>query len=92
MGRKVSDYAFGEFALILNYACDKYGNQVLAKADKWQPTTKSCHHCGDRNPDIQLTDRYWTCQACHTHHDRDINAAINILQAGKERVWLFSPA
>ncbi len=90
-GRKVSDYAFGEFSLILNYACDKYG-KVLAKADKWQPTTKSCHHCGHRNPDIQLKDRYWTCQACHTHHDRDINAAINILQAGKERVWLFSPA
>ena len=80
-GRKVSDYAFGEFALILNWTCNKHG-KVLAKADKWQPTTKSCHHCGNRNPDIKLNDRYWTCQACQTHHDRDINAAINILQAG----------
>ena len=80
-GRKVSDIAFGEFVLILDWTCDKYG-KVLAKVGKWQPTTKYCHHCGYRNPDIQLTDRYWTCQTCYTHHDRDINAAINILQAG----------
>ena len=67
-------------------------NALNLNMSQWQPTTKSCHHCGHRNLDIQLKDRYWTCQACHIHHDRDINAAINILQAGKERVWLFSPA
>ena len=80
-GRKVSDIAFGEFALILEWTCHKYG-KVLAKTDKWQPTTKPCHHCGHSNNDLQLTDRHWTCQQCQTHHDRDINAAINILQAG----------
>ena len=80
-GRKVSDIAFGEFSLILQWTSAKYG-KVFAKAGKWQPTTKACHVCTYKNDSLTLSDRYWTCPSCRTSHDRDINAAINILQAG----------
>ena len=80
-GRKVSDIAFGEFSLILQWTCAKYG-KVFAKAGQWQPTTKACHVCGHKNDTLTLSDRDWTCRNCSTSHDRDINAALNILQAG----------
>ena len=80
-GRKISDLAFGEFALILQWTCAKYGKTFL-KAERWQPTTKPCFDCGYRNDTLTLSDRYWTCPNCSRYHDRDVNAAKNILQAG----------
>ena len=80
-GRKVSDLAFGEFARILEWTFAKYG-KTLAKAGQWQPTTKVCHICEHKNETLTLADRYWTCPKCSTYHDRDINAAKNILQVG----------
>ena len=80
-GRKVSDIAFGEFSLILEWTCAKYG-KVFAKAGQWEPTTKPCSDCGYDNKELTLDDREWTCPSCSTSHDRDINAAKNILQAG----------
>ena len=80
-GRKISDLAFGEFALILRWTCAKYG-KVFAKAGRWHPTTKPCSDCGYINENLTLSDRSWTCPNCSTSHDRDINAARNILQAG----------
>ena len=80
-GRKISDIAFGEFALILEWTCANYGKTLL-KAGRWTATTKPCHRCGHHNETLTLEDRQWTCPDCGSHHDRDINAAINILQAG----------
>ena len=80
-GRKVSDIAFGEFSLVLRYMCAKYGKTPL-KAGQWTPTTKPCSDCGYRNETLTLDDRQWRCPECGSHHDRDINAAKNILQAG----------
>ena len=80
-GRKVSDVAFGEFSQILEWQCKKFG-KTFAKADRWQPTTKTCHKCGSKNKDLTLADRFWACESCNTHHDRDINAANIVLQAG----------
>ena len=80
-GRKISDLAFGEFALGLQWTCAKYGKTCL-KANRWESTTKPCSNCGYRNENLTLSDRYWTCPGCSTRHDRDVNAAINILQAG----------
>ena len=80
-GRKISDIAFGEFALILQWTCAKYGKTLL-KAGRWTPTTKPCSECGHLNENLTLSDRQWTCPDCGSHHDRDVNAAINILQAG----------
>ena len=80
-GRKISDIAFGEFALILQWTCAKYGKTLL-KAGRWTPTTKPCSACGHPNENLTLQDRQWICPDCGSHHDRDLNAAINILQAG----------
>ena len=80
-GRKISDIAFGEFSLILQWTCAKYGKTLL-KAGRWQATTKPCSDCGYHNENLSLSDRQWICPECGSHHDRDINAAKNILQAG----------
>ena len=80
-GRKVSDIAFYRFITFLSEACQKKG-KTFAKSGQWQATTKICNTCGNKNNDLDLADREWTCSNCSTHHDRDINAAVNILQAG----------
>ena len=80
-GRKISDIAFGEFSLILEWTCAKYGKALL-KAGRWTATTKPCSNCGHHNENLTLSDRQWTCSECGSHHDRDINAAINILRVG----------
>ncbi|MBQ4648016.1 MAG: transposase [Clostridia bacterium] len=80
-GRKISDYAFSEFVMCLEWACQKYGCKLI-KVDRWQPTTKPCHVCGYINNGLTLKDRVWTCPNCNAVHDRDVNAAINILNLG----------
>lgn len=80
-GRKISNIAFGEFTLILQWMCAKYGKTLL-KAGRWTSTTKPCSGCGHLNENLTLSDRQWTCPECGVYHDRDINAARNILQAG----------
>ncbi|MCG9130643.1 transposase [Candidatus Poribacteria bacterium] len=79
-GRKVSDLAFGEFVEILAFKCFKH-NREFSEVDQWTPTTKPCSDCGHHNENLTLSDRQWTCPECGSDHDRDINAAINILRA-----------
>ncbi|RKU16644.1 transposase, partial [Candidatus Poribacteria bacterium] len=80
-GRKVSDLGFYEFVKILRYKCSKH-KRLLKEIDQWTATTKPCSDCGYYNENLSLSDRQWTCLECGTHHDRDINAALNILRAG----------
>ena len=80
-GRKVSDLAFSEFAEILKYKCEKHKRQLI-EIGQWTPTSKPCSDCGYSNENLTLSDRQWACRDCGSHHDRDINAAINILRAG----------
>ncbi len=80
-GRKVSDLAFHQFVEILKYKCRKHKRE-LRQVGQWTATTKPCSDCGFHNETLTLNDRQWTCPDCGSHHDRDVNAAINILQAG----------
>ena len=80
-GRKVSDLAFYQFVQILKYKCIKHSRE-LRQVGQWTATTKPCSDCGFHNEDLSLSDRQWICSECGSHHDRDINAAINILRAG----------
>ena len=80
-GRKVSDLAFYEFVEILKYKCQKH-KRKFCEVGQWTATTKPCSNCGYYNKNLSLSDRQWTCPECGSHHDRDVNAAINILQAG----------
>ena len=78
-GRKVSDLAFGEFVGILKFKCFKH-NRELHQVGQWTATTKPCSACGYYNERLSLSDRQWTCPECGSHHDRDVNAAMNILR------------
>ena len=79
-GWKVSDLAFYQFVQILKFKCLKHKREFL-QIGRWTPTTKPCSECGHPNENLTLKDRQWTCPDCGSHHDRDINAAINILRA-----------
>ena len=80
-GRKVSDLAFYQLVEILKFKCLKH-NREFFQVGEWTPTTKPCSDCGFHNETLTLSDRQWTCPDCGSHHDRDINAAVNILRAG----------
>ena len=80
-GKQVSDLAFGAFMQKLKHQSHKRIRSVL-KIGRWIPTTKCCSVCEHKNDDLTLADRAWTCPSCHTHLDRDHNAAINILKEG----------
>ena len=84
-GRKVSDLSFGQFVEILKFKCFKH-NREFRQVGQWTPTTKPCSDCGYHNKKLTLSDRQWTCPECGSHHDRDVNAAINILRAACDPV------
>ncbi|PPT09554.1 Mobile element protein [Geitlerinema sp. FC II] len=81
LARHISDCAWGEFVNQLDYKCQWYG-RTLVKVDKWFPSSKRCGHCGHIVESLPLSVREWTCPECGTHHDRDLNAAKNLLAAG----------
>ena len=57
--------------------------KYFVKVDKWYPSSQLCHCCGSRNPALKdLRIRKWKCPNCGTYHDRDTNAAVNILHEG----------
>ncbi len=68
-----------EFVEILQFKCIKH-NREFVQIGQWTATTKPCSDCGHRNENLSLSDRQWRCRECGSHHDRDINAAINILR------------
>ena len=80
-GRKVSDLAFGAFMLKMKWQSKKRGKRVET-IGRWEATTPVCHSYGQRHLFIDLSVREWYCQSCKTPHDRDVNAAINILKVG----------
>lgn len=75
-----SDAAHGEFRRMLEYKGLWYGCQVV-KVSRFFPSSKLCSICGHR-ADLSLSDRHWFCAGCGTDHDRDTNAALNILSEG----------
>lgn len=79
-GRKISDIAFGELMQKIKWQAEKRCKEV-GLIDKWEPTTSVCHACETR-VELQLRDRTWICEHCNSHHNRDINAAINICKVG----------
>ena len=80
-GRKMADLAFGSFVQKLEHTASKYGCRVVT-IDRYYPSSKTCNVCQYVNELLTLSDRSWTCPSCGTHHDRDVNAAINILRQG----------
>lgn len=77
LARHLSDASFGEFRRQLTYKAAQRGVH-MGVVDRWYPSSKTCSVCGQLNPALRLADRFWTC-ACGAEHDRDLNAARNIL-------------
>ena len=80
--RSIADAGWGELVRQLTYKAAWYGRK-LVKVDRFLPSTKTCSVCGTTGHALTLSDREWTCPDCGTHHDRDHNAARNILAAGQ---------
>ena len=81
LSRAISDCGWGEFRRQLAYKCERYGRRLVV-IDRWYPSSKTCSACGHLLAELSLSTRRWTCPACGTRHNRDINAAKNILAAG----------
>jgi putative transposase len=81
LAKAISDVGWAELVRQLEYKAEWYG-RTLVKIDKWYPSSKRCFDCGHILDSLTLDVRSWTCPECGVVHDRDINAAKNILAAG----------
>jgi putative transposase len=80
LAKAISRTGWGEFRSMLDYKAEQAGRR-FAVIDRWYPSSKTCSHCGHLLATLSLGTRHWTCPDCGTRHDRDQNAAKNILVA-----------
>ncbi|GGA21967.1 hypothetical protein CYANOKiyG1_37030 [Okeania sp. KiyG1] len=81
LARAISDANWGELVRQLEYKAEWYGRELI-KIDRYFPSSKRCSECGYVVDKLPLDIREWDCPECAAHHDRDLNASINILAAG----------
>lgn len=81
LSKAISDVGWGMFKGFLAYKANWQG-KTLVLIDRFYPSSKLCSACSEKNPMLTLSDRQWKCPNCQTVHDRDINAATNILHEG----------
>lgn len=81
LSKSISDAGWAEFVRQLQYKAAWSGRQLIG-IDRWYPSSKRCNGCGHTVTKLPLNIRTWVCPECKTTHDRDINAARNILAAG----------
>ncbi len=82
LNRRILDASLGEFRRQLEYKAERAGKRLVV-VDRWYPSSKTCSACGCLLEKLSLSTRAWTCPSCRTRHDRDVNAAKNILAAGR---------
>ena len=81
LAKSISDSGWGEFRSMLTYKASRYGRTMVV-VNRWYPSSKTCSACGHLLATLSLGTRRWACPGCGTLHDRDINAAKNILAVG----------
>ena len=86
LAKSVADASWGTFVNMLMYKAE-WNDKKIVKIDRFFPSSQTCNVCGYVNKDVKdLSVREWECPVCHTHHDRDVNAAINILNIGLNNI------
>jgi putative transposase len=85
LAKAIQEVGFYRFKLVLQRKAIANGKQVVL-IDRFYPSSKTCSCCGYKKSDLKLSDRFWTCPECGEHHDRDINAAKNILREGQRKL------
>jgi putative transposase len=90
LARAISATGWGEFRAMLAYKTGRAGRRLVV-ADRWYPSSKTCSACGRLLATLSLGTRTWVCPSCGTRHDRDVNAARNILAAGLAAVAGVAP-
>ena len=84
LAKSIGDISWGEFYRMLEYKMADHGG-VLVKVPRTFASSQLCSCCGKKNPKVRdLSVRKWRCPECGSEHDRDVNAAVNILQKGME--------
>ena len=83
----LADCSFGTLLAMLKYKCE-WNGKTFVQIDRFFPSSKMCHKCGHIHEGLRLRDRNWTCSSCSITHDRDVNAAKNILKQGKALIKL----
>ena len=81
LAKAIGDVSWSEFVRMLEYKANWYEKQV-SKISRWYPSSQICSDCGFNSGKKPLSVRDWICDNCGSHHDRDINASINILNEG----------
>jgi putative transposase len=81
LAKAISDCGWGTFRRMIEYKAARAGRHLIV-IDRWYPSSKTCSVCGHLLAALRLSTRTWQCPSCGTRHDRDINAAKNILAAG----------
>jgi putative transposase len=89
--RQISDASWGQFIEMLTYKA-KWNGKVIMKVPHHLPSSKLCCRCRYIKRDLTLSDRHWRCPHCQTEHDRDTNAAINVLIAGTKQLLRTYPS
>lgn len=85
IAKAIQEVGFYRFKLIIQTKALQNGKEVVL-VDRFYPSSKTCSCCGYKKKDLTLSDRFWTCPECGEHHDRDINAAMNILLEGQRKL------
>ncbi len=81
LAKAIADCGWGEFRRQLQYKAARAGRHMIV-IGRWYPSSKTCSACGHQLTELPLSTRAWHCPSCGTRHDRDVNAAKNILAAG----------
>jgi putative transposase len=90
LSKAIHQVGWGMFCTMLSYKAKELG-KVYQEIDRFFPSSKTCNNCGHKVESLPLDIRSWECGSCGTHHDRDINAAINIRNEGLRLLGIDTP-
>lgn len=86
LSRAIYESSWSQLSSMIEYKCAWYG-KTFYRINRWTPSSKTCSSCGHKQPSMPLNVREWTCPSCDTIHDRDVNAAANILHVGQQDLY-----